>query len=171
MMDLETLNVAGCVRLTELPSGTRIRRWIEVARCGLRKVPWSSGAAEVRWNGVAVPDWIAFCDLDELSLDDVLTEPDPAGRRVLVERVGLAWLIDRGGATLLDRDRDAGGERQLLRLDLSDGEPLVCVDVRCPSTGHRHVLRVPPEMRTCHQAIAWTAGFSSSRDYRPTVET
>ena len=32
-------------------------------------------------------------------------------------------------------------------------------------------LRVPPEIRTCHQAIAWTAGFSDSESYQPALET
>ena len=42
--------------------------------------------------------------------------------------------------------------------------------VRCPSTGGRYLLRVPPTMKTCRQAVAWTAGFDDPSLYRPLVE-
>ncbi|HEX7380479.1 MAG TPA: hypothetical protein VF278_25420 [Pirellulales bacterium] len=45
------------------------------------------------------------------------------------------------------------------------------VVVRCPSTGQQYVLRVPPNMRTCRQAIAWTAGFDDAEKYQPLLET
>ena len=61
--------------------------------------------------------------------------------------------------------------RQLLRLKLEGDEDLVCVAVICPSTGRRYLLRVPPTMRTCRQSVAWTAGFSDPKLYKPRVET
>jgi hypothetical protein len=42
--------------------------------------------------------------------------------------------------------------------------------VVCPSTGHLHVLRVPPHMRSCRQAAAWIAGFDNPDDYQPIIE-
>ena len=39
------------------------------------------------------------------------------------------------------------------------------------STGRQYALRVPPAMRTCRQAAAWTAGFTDPADYNPLVET
>ena len=79
--------------------------------------------------------------------------------------------MGEAGATVMDRDRDAGGERQLLRVKLEGDEDLVCVSVSCPSTERRYLLRVPPTMRTCRQAVAWTAGFDDPELYRPLVET
>lgn len=75
------------------------------------------------------------------------------------------------GAKKLDVDTEAGGDRELLRVDLAGEEALVCVSVRCPSTGRQYLLRVPPTMTSCHAAVAWTAGFDVADDYQPMVET
>jgi hypothetical protein len=32
-------------------------------------------------------------------------------------------------------------------------------------------VRVPPTMRNCRQAVAWTAGFDNPDDYEPIAET
>jgi hypothetical protein len=61
--------------------------------------------------------------------------------------------------------------RKLLRVPMKGDEDLVCVLVICPSTSRQYILRVPPTMRTCRQAIAWTAGFDNADDYHPLVET
>jgi hypothetical protein len=47
----------------------------------------------------------------------------------------------------------------------------VCVSVLCPSTGRQYIIRVPPEMTSCHQAVAWVAGFDDPALYRPLAET
>jgi hypothetical protein len=102
---------------------------------------------------------------------EILGERNAELRRVLLERFGFERFMEEAGAAVMDRDRDAGGERQLLRLKLEGDEDLVCVSVSCPSTGRRYLLRVPPAMRTCRQAVAWTAGFDNPELYRPLVET
>jgi hypothetical protein len=68
-------------------------------------------------------------------------------------------------------DTDAGGKRELLALPLPKDEPMVCVSVQCPSTGRRYLLRVPPGIQTCRQAVAWTAGFDEPDAYQPQRET
>ena len=168
---LETLNVSGCQNIESLPEGLRIRSWIDVAGSSLRSLPWSLRSVSVRWRGVPVSDRIAFGDRDDISVEEILSEPNVTYRRVLVERVGLDWLVDRARATTVDCDQDRGGERRLLRIEFDGGEDVVCVVVRCPSTGSRYVLRSPPEMRTCTQAVAWTAGYANPDFYRPEVET
>ena len=92
-------------------------------------------------------------------------------RRVLLERFGLDRFLREANAEVLDADRDAGGERKLLRVAMAGDEDLVCVLVHCPSTGHQYILRVPPTMKTCREAIAWTAGFDDPDKYRPLLET
>ena len=79
--------------------------------------------------------------------------------------------MTEANSELLDQDRDVGGERKLLRVSMERDEALVCVLVLCPSPGRRYILRVPPTMKTCRQAIAWTAGFDNPDDYRHLVET
>ena len=71
----------------------------------------------------------------------------------------------------LDKDSDAGGVRRLLRVEFAGDEPLVCLNVFCPSTGRQYMLRVPPQMRHCHAAAAWIAGFDNPDEYQPVQET
>lgn len=91
-------------------------------------------------------------------------------RRILIEQLGYDVFVQQVGGLIRDRDTDPGGERQLIWVPLEDDEPLMLLKVICPSTGHIHVLRVPPDLRTCHEAAAWIAGFDNPDDYRPLVE-
>jgi hypothetical protein len=168
---LTTLNLGGCTNITELPDGIRVRGWIEVANSGLRRLPWSLRSTTIHWRGVPVSDRIAFGEPDDFSLQEILDETNLTMRGILLERVGIDWLIDHAQAVTLDRDHDRGGERRLLRFRFDGGEDIVCVVVYCPSTGNRYALRVPPETRTCQQGIAWTAGFANPDAYWPEVET
>jgi hypothetical protein len=66
---------------------------------------------------------------------------------------------------VLDHDRDAGGERTLYAARVRGQHFVHWVDVRCPSTGKAHVLRVAPHVTTCGEAAAWLAGLTD-----PTIE-
>ena len=82
------------------------------------------------------------------------TKPLAELRRVLLERMGYARFMEEAKAEILDTDTDAGGERKLVRVPLPRDEDLVCVMVRCPSTGREYVIRVPPATRSCRKAAA-----------------
>jgi hypothetical protein len=90
---------------------------------------------------------------------------------VLFERFGLERFLTKANPEVLDQDLDKGGERKLLGIPMEGDKALVCILVLCPSTGRRYILRVPPSMKTCRQAIAWTAGFDNPDEYRLLVET
>ena len=167
---LAQLDVSNCASLCELPEGLEVSSWVEVANTPIRTLPASLHGARLRWRGVPVDERVAFRP-ETLTADEVLHERNAELRRVMLERVGFERFMHQAGAEVLDRDRDAGGERQLLRVPLEGDEPLVCVSVYCPSTGRRYLLRVPPAMETCRQAVAWTAGFDDPEDYRPLAET
>jgi hypothetical protein len=167
---LEGLNVADCPNLKSLPDGIRIRSWIDVGGSGVSELPWSLRSVRVMWHGVPVSNRVAFHP-ETITVDEILRERNQELRRVLLERVGMDWFFEHARPAVLDEDRDAGGPRRLLRITPREGEPVVCVEVRCPSTANRYLLRVPPEILTCHDAVAWTAGYRNPRDYRPVVET
>ena len=170
MARLAQLDVGGCIRLGALPETLQVTSWIDLADSGIAALPAGRRGAQLRWRGVAVDERIAFHP-ETITADEVLAAPNVERRRVLLECMGYERFLHETRAEVLDRDRDAGGERQLLRVPLERDEPLVCVAVRCPSTGRQYVLRVPPHMRTCRQAVAWTAGFADPDDYRPVAET
>src|SRR5262249_27154609 len=99
------------------------------------------------------------------------TCPNVEKRRVMLERMGYERFLADAHVETLDEDQDAGGPRRLLRVPLEADEPLVCLAVRDPSTGRQYVLRVPPTMTRCQQAMAWMAGFENPADYHPLAET
>jgi uncharacterized protein DUF6745 len=100
-------------------------------------------------------------------------------RRVMIDRYrhgeevhGAAAYIRDAGGIKLDHDERFG---TLWRRNIPNDEPIVMLEVvnatREP-TGEfkRYWLRVPPEMTTAHEAVAWTFG-RRKQDYAPTIET
>ena len=170
LTEISELDLSGCLNLTRLPDRLRVTSWIDVGGSGISSLPPQLDDAGLRWRGVAVSRRIVF-EPQTLDPKQILGERNAELRRVMMERFGYERLIAASDAVELDRDHDAGGERRLLRVPLDGDEDLVCVSVRCPSTGHTFILRVPPQMQTCRQAVAWTAGFDNPDDYAPAVET
>lgn len=164
------LDLRDCVGLKELPPWLSIGSWVDVAGTGIRSLPPNLRHVQLRWRGVPVDQRVAFFP-ESITSDEILAEPNAERRRVLLERMGYETFLARANAETLDTDRDAGGPRRLLRVNLKDDEPLVCISVICPSTGRQYVIRVPPTMSTCHQAAAWIAGFDDPDDYHPSIET
>jgi hypothetical protein len=167
---LSQLDIAGCLNITRLPEGLMVLSWIDVGGSGLNALPPHLDGVGLRWRGVPIDARIAFRP-ETLTHEEVMAERNAERRRVMLERYGLDRFMADARADILDEDRDAGGERRLLRLQLDGDEDLVCVTVVCPSTARQFVLRVPPHMRTCRQAVAWTAGYDDPGLYNPAIET
>jgi hypothetical protein len=167
---LHELDLAGCLNITALPDDLMVTGWIDVAGSGLKQLPERLSAIDIHWNGVPVDERIAFRP-DQLTTGEIMEEPNTERRRVMMERFGFDTFMAEAQAVVLDVDTDLGGPRRLLRVDVPDDEPLVCVSVICPSTQRQFMLRVPPHITTCRQAIAWTAGFDDPGKYQPRVET
>jgi hypothetical protein len=167
---LTSLNLRDCAQVREIPSGIQVRSWIDIGGTRVDRLPGSLEGVGLRWRGVAVTPQIAFFP-DTLNASDALKEPNAEVRRVMIERIGFERFLRESKARVLHSDTDPGGPRELLQVDLAGDEPLVCVSVRCPSTGRHYLIRVPPTMRTCHEAVAWTAGFDNPVDYAPVLET
>ncbi len=170
LQQLSQLDVSGCVNLAELPTTLSVSSWLDLADTQISSLPTSARDAQLRWRGVPVDERVAFHP-ETITAAEVLGESNAELRRVLLERMGYDAFLAQAAAITLHTDRDAGGERRLLKVDLQGDEPLVCLAVLCPSTGRQYLIRVPPAMRTCHQAAAWIAGFDNPNDYRPILET
>jgi hypothetical protein len=89
----------------------------------------------------------------------------------MLERIGAERFFREAAPTILDTDKDPGGARRLMRVNIEGDEPYVALEVRDPSTERSYLLRVPPEMSTCRRAAAWIAGFDNPDDYAPLIET
>ncbi|GAA4027701.1 hypothetical protein GCM10022409_09620 [Hymenobacter glaciei] len=164
-----SLDVANCPCLVQLPATLHLTHWLEVAGSGLTGMP-TGLRVNLHWQGTTVDERTAFRP-EDLKAVEILNVRNVTRRRVLLERFGLDRFVREMGGLVLDRDRDAGGERQLLSIPLEGDEPVVALRVICPSTAHTYVLRVPPHLRTCRRAAAWLAGFENEHDYRPLIET
>jgi hypothetical protein len=167
---LSQLDLAGCSNLTELPDGLRISSWLDLADTAVTSLPPSLQGTPLRWRGVPVEEHVVFRP-EEITADEVLAEVNAEVRRVKLERMGFDRFLSEAEAEVVDSDTDPGGPRKLLRVNLEGDEPLVCVSVLCPSTGRHYIIRVPPDMQTCRQAVAWTAGFDNPDHYQPVAET
>ena len=164
------LDISDCEQIDVLPSTLQVSSWMDVAGTKLSFKPSWMERTALRWRGVPVDERIAFRP-EEITGQEILAERNAELRRVMLERVGFERFLLEVDAEVLDTDEDPGGERRLLRVPMTDDEDLVCVSVFCPSTGRQYVIRVPPDMKTCHQAIAWTAGFDDPDEYEPILET
>jgi hypothetical protein len=164
------LDLAGCVGIRSLPEGLEVNSFVDVAGTGLTRLPKSMAGVELRWRGVRVDERIAFRP-HEIAPAEVLAEPNAERRRAMLDRVGYERFLEAVRPDVLDTDADPGGARSLLRVALESDEPLVCLVVRCPSTGRQYVLRVPPTTKSCRHAAAWIAGFDDPDQYAPVIET
>jgi len=167
---LSQLSVAGCVQLSEIPEGTEVSSWVDIGGSGIKRLPNSLQGAPLRWRGIRINERIAF-QPELLTAKEALAEKNAESRRVIIERMGYLRFATEAGAKVLDEDTDAGGKRQLLQIELREDEPLVGLACFCPSTARQYFLRVPPKMKTCHQAAAWMAGYDNPSLYSPKIET
>src|SRR5262249_57398280 len=112
---LAQLDVSQCPSLRELPDELEVSSWLDVGGSGITRLPASLAGVRLRWRGVPVDERIAFRP-ETITVPEVLGERNAELRRVLLERFGFERFMREAGAAIVDRDRDAGGERQLLQV-------------------------------------------------------
>ena len=119
-----------------------------------------------------LPAWAV--DPWEIDVDRILGERNGEVRRCLAERYGMdRFVVDNPAARLVDHDKSRGQLWDLSIERWGQSERMVRVTDATPTpSGDRKVywLRVPPDMRTAHEAVAWTFGVDPL-EYQPEVET
>lgn len=163
------LDVRGCEHLQALPETLKVSGWIDLADSGLTALPHHA-QVPLRWKGVPIESRIAF-DPGSINGKEILDTDNAELRRVKLERMGYENFLEEVDAEILDQDTDPGGPRKLLKVPLPNDEDLVALWVICPSTDRNYVIRVPPKMKSAHQAAAWIAGFDDPKLYQPVMET
>jgi len=89
-----------------------------------------------------------------------------AVRRILLEEFGYERIAKELESVSLDKE----SEQELIRIDWhKEEEPLYLVKVKCPSTDVFYTLRVPPNMKSVREAVAWTFGVQK-KEYYPLEE-
>jgi internalin A len=102
-------------------------------------------------HGVKLPEKYGKVHPDLWQAEWLLSESNAELRRVLIERIG----YDRIYQQLQAVELDSWQEYRLLKIDNADVEPIYLLKMTCPSTGHIHALRVPPDMPSAKEAIRW----------------
>jgi len=132
---------------------------------------WPDGFCIYAWHGTRVARRV-IADPETLDPATVLLEPNVEVRRVMIERIGYQRLFR--GLRMKPVAKDKTG--RLWRVDLPfPDEPIVVVEVENATkerdgSRKRYFLRVPPDIRTACDAVAWTFGIGPD-NYQPSVQT
>ncbi len=102
-------------------------------------------------HGVKLPEQYGKIHPDLWQAEWLLSEENAELRRLLIERIG----YDRICQQLQALELDTWQEYTLLKIDNADIESIYLLKMTCPSTGHIHTLRVPPDLKSAKEAIRW----------------
>ena len=116
-------------------------------------------------HGVKLPEKYGKVHPDLWEAQWLLFEENAEVRRLLIQRIG----YDRICQELAVTELDSWQEYTLLSIEFNDdfdregnAKPVYLLKMTCPSTGHIHALRVPPDVRsssraslTAKEAIRW----------------
>jgi hypothetical protein len=106
-----------------------------------------------------------------LTPEQIIGESNAEIKRIMLERYGFEEFIRNSNAQKVHTDSFG----TLWKKDLGEGEEgddryLAMVEVVCPSTDRKYMLRVPPSMERARQAVAWTFKMTEA-EYMPSIET
>ena len=125
---------------------------------GESAIAFADGYSLYFHHGVKLPEKYGKVHSDLWQAEWLLSESNAELRRVLIETIG----YDRICQQLQAVELDCWQEYTLLKIDNADVEPIYLLKMICPSTGHIHALRVPPDVRsssraslTAKEAIRW----------------
>ncbi len=169
------IKVVDCAQLKEFPKRMYFRGDLVMKNTSITQLPTPMRACRVLWRGYYVPSDTIFCP-QALSSGQILTERNAELRRLMLEKVGVAWALKKAHAKTVHSDVDRSGKpRFLVETKFTYPEShkvnyrfLRC---RCPSTDREFLLAVPASVTTCHEAAAWLAGFDNPDEYQPIMET
>ena len=107
-------------------------------------------------NGVRVTKEIVETSAYDLNPKLVLTEKNAEIRREIVRKIGIERICQK----LKTKTINKWNEYELLELPKIEGMTIkpIYLKMRNPSIGVYHLEGVPPEIKTCKQALAWRCG-------------
>lgn len=134
---------------------------------------WRDGSALYSYHGVRVPGWIIESP-ERITLKDINAEDNAEVKRVMIEKYGVIQYMNDMGAVEIHSDRDTKGRRALYEMN-REGMVLKMVKLENSTrekdgTRKPYFFRVPPEVNSCAEAVAWMYGVDVNM-YRPHVET
>ncbi|MEG4800056.1 leucine-rich repeat domain-containing protein [Microcoleus sp. ARI1-B5] len=119
-------------------------------------------------HGVKLPEQYGKVHPNLWQAQWILSETNAELRRLLIQRIG----YDRICQELAVTELDSWQEYTLLSIEFNDdfdregnAKPVYLLKMTCPSTGHIHALRVPPNVASAQQAIRWVNWDIDSEEF------
>ena len=131
-------------------------------------IGYRDGWGAYAWHGTPVPRWMIE---EPIRVKNIDQERNQEYRRIMLERMGMERFLADSGARFITKDPCG----ELFVREMPEGEAIFMVKVINSSpepdgTFKEYVLRVPPNVRTPREAVAWTFGMGEG-EYQPMVET
>ena len=129
------------------------------------------------WHGTMVPDFV-ITKPELITLNHIDTETNAEVRRVMIDKYGQGRYLTDSGAEQIHSDRFG----VLYRKTVPNDEVMVMVKVvnstaESDGTRKEYFLRVPPNITTAHEAVAWGFPYGpemvvrTPAQYAPSIET
>ncbi|WP_242048276.1 MULTISPECIES: DUF6745 domain-containing protein [Nostocaceae] len=116
-------------------------------------IEYADGYSLYSYHGVTLPEKYGKVHPQQWQAQWLLTETNAELRQVLIQGIGYSRICQDLQA--IELDNWAGYSLLRIDNDFIDIEPILLLKMTCPSTGFIHVLRVPPNMLSAHEAIRW----------------
>ncbi|AFZ19495.1 DUF6745 domain-containing protein [Allocoleopsis franciscana] len=114
------------------------------------------------YHGVRLPEKYGAVQPHQWQAKWLLEENNTELRRILIQEIGYVRICQELQALELD----SWQEYTLLKIDSDvDVEPIHLLKMTCPSTGYIHALRVPPDVQSVREAIAWVNWGINSEEF------
>lgn len=137
---------------------------------------WRDGWELYHWHGVRVDRRVIMAP-EAITVQEALAEQNADVRRVMFTRIGGERLSREMPTVTIDESPDVSGHpRRLYRIEGIDDTHYIDLE---DHIGQKHYARaVPPEVRTCDEAVAWRRGAIDFEDgvkrvnwqYAPSIE-
>ena len=149
---------------------TRITWYRNGRKHGLDADKW--GSISYYYEGVRIPPHF-YTKPDSLTITEVLAHPNTEVRYVGIKIVGMDRVLDSNNTTIIHKDKQKN--QILFQIKGIFEEPVSYVKVvnstqEPDGTYKDYYLCVPPTVKTCQQAVAWTFRLEE-QEYQPEQET
>jgi len=134
----------------------------EVQKCMEYRDGWGFYA----WHGTKVPEYVITTPKEQITKEVWLKEENQEIKRCLVEKVGYDKFMEWFKPATIDTWADYKLHRIFEQVD---GEELRLLQMKDTSTERIYFLRVPPTVKTCREAVAWSFQLDADK-YLPEQE-
>ncbi len=143
---------SGCL-VSQRPVDLQFDEQDRLQGVGTPAIQFADGLSIYSFEGIRLPHKYGSLFPSQWQPRWILQEDNAELRRILIQQIGYERIYQELGAEEIDVWEDY----TLVRLQPFEDNrtPIQLVVMTCPSTGHTHVLRVPPTMTSARDAIRW----------------